>query len=140
MMMPVSTDESLAQVNRSHRTMSRGLIRIIQQSSLPDNPLVSVEQVVCCRLSQIQAAIYSNLVDKKAVEVAAMTSVAARDGRAVVSSLASITQLKKLCNHPDLVFDKIVAGTDGFDGALQYFPDKYTGCLLSGRGLKPELS
>lgn len=42
-----------------------------------------------------------------------------------VSALAAITNLKKLCNHPDLVHDKITDGTDGFENAAKFMPDGY---------------
>lgn len=37
-----------------------------------------------------------------------------------------ITSLKKLCNHPDLVWDKISANSDGFEGAATLLPSNYT--------------
>lgn len=42
-----------------------------------------------------------------------------------LTALANITNLKKLCNHPDLVYEKISEGTDGFENAAQYMPDSY---------------
>jgi DNA repair and recombination RAD54-like protein len=46
-------------------------------------------------------------------------------GKVSLSALSSITTLKKLCNHPDLVFEKVEAGDDGFEGALSLLPNKY---------------
>jgi DNA repair and recombination RAD54-like protein len=42
-----------------------------------------------------------------------------------LSALSAITTLKKLCSHPDLVFEKMETGEDGFEGALSVLPDKY---------------
>lgn len=42
-----------------------------------------------------------------------------------LTALANITNLKKLCNHPDLVIDKITDGTDGFANTAKYLPDGY---------------
>lgn len=42
-----------------------------------------------------------------------------------VSALAAITNLKKLCNHPDLVYDKITDRSDGFENAAKFMPDDY---------------
>lgn len=42
-----------------------------------------------------------------------------------LTALANITNLKKLCNHPDLVYEKISEGTDGFENAAQYMPENY---------------
>jgi DNA repair and recombination RAD54-like protein len=41
-----------------------------------------------------------------------------------MSALASITSLKKLCNHPDLVMDKIQERAEGFEKAYELFPNK----------------
>lgn len=42
-----------------------------------------------------------------------------------LTALSNITNLKKLCNHPDLVYEKISDGTDGFENAAQHMPDNY---------------
>lgn len=42
-----------------------------------------------------------------------------------VSALAAITNLKKLCNHPDLIYDKIIDKSDGFENAAKFMPDGY---------------
>jgi len=47
-------------------------------------------------------------------------------GKGVLSALSAITSLKKLCNHPDLVYDKIKERSDGFENALQHLPANYT--------------
>ena len=41
------------------------------------------------------------------------------------SSLAAITNLKKLVNHPDLIYEKCKEGEDGFENALQCYPAGY---------------
>lgn len=42
-----------------------------------------------------------------------------------LSVLANITSLKKLCNHPDLVGEKIMDGVDGFENTAKFLPDGY---------------
>ena len=42
-----------------------------------------------------------------------------------MSALSSITSLKKLCNHPDLVMEKIQERAEGFEKAHLLFPGKY---------------
>ena len=42
------------------------------------------------------------------------------------STLAAITLLKKLCNHPDLVYDKILGKCDGFENAAKLMPANYS--------------
>ena len=57
-------------------------------------------------------------------------------GRASISSLSSITTLKKLCNHPSLVFEKALNRDEGFEGALEMFPRS----SHDQRRVEPELS
>lgn len=57
------------------------------------------------------------------------------ESAASLSTLASITTLKKLVNHPDLVMDKIREGADGFEKAAQLLP-----ASRSDKEVIPELS
>ena len=58
-----------------------------------------IEQVVCCRPTQLQKDMYLALLGAK---------TKGKNGTFTGSSLAFITELKKLCNHPQLHYDKIV--------------------------------
>ncbi|CAH8654747.1 unnamed protein product [Schistosoma guineensis] len=100
---------------------------------------VKIEQVVCCNLVGSQREVYSDFV-KRMVREVSLKMNSADDSRNDKSSLASITHLKKLCNHPDLVYEKMAANTDGFHNALSYFPANYQGSLESNASVKPELS
>ena len=42
-----------------------------------------------------------------------------------MTALSAITNLKKLCSHPELVYEKCQQGTDGFEGALSLFPTNF---------------
>ncbi|CAL1572573.1 unnamed protein product [Knipowitschia caucasica] len=78
-----------------------------------------VEQVVCCRLTPLQTRLYEHFLQQNnPVEKL-------QDEKINVSSLSSITTLKKLCNHPALVYDKCVSGERGFRGALDLFPSSF---------------
>ncbi|KAG5454094.1 DNA repair and recombination protein RAD54-like [Clonorchis sinensis] len=102
---------------------------------------VKIEQVVCCSLTPGQRMVYADFVARKAREVAARLSMDSGRGPALsVSSLASITHLKKLCNHPDLVYDKMATNSDGFVDALAHFPRDYRGSLESNAPFRPDLS
>ena len=57
---------------------------------------LTVEQVVCCRLTPVQAQLYKLLVRSKAAKMELLKS---KSSGISVSSLAFITQLKKLCNR-----------------------------------------
>ncbi|KAL7059448.1 hypothetical protein AAHC03_013676 [Spirometra sp. Aus1] len=117
--------------------VSRCIIRRTQALLTKYLP-VKIEQVVCCRLVPIQAQVYAEFVERKAREVASRFK--GQEKGVSISSLASITHLKKLCNHPDLVFDKILAGTDGFEGTAGYFPPGYLSSFNTNRPAPPEFS
>ncbi|KAM9325446.1 DNA repair and recombination protein RAD54-like [Gastrophryne carolinensis] len=90
---------------------------------------MKIEQVVCCRLTPLQSELYKLFLQqmKPAEELS--------EGRISVSSLSSITSLKKLCNHPALIYEKCVEEEEGFRGALNLFPDGY-----SAKSVEPQLS
>ncbi|XP_008336673.1 DNA repair and recombination protein RAD54-like [Cynoglossus semilaevis] len=90
---------------------------------------VKIEQVVCCRLTPLQTELYKRFL-KQAKPVEAL-----QGGKISVSSLSSITSLKKLCNHPALIHDKCVQEEEGFEGALELFPPGY-----STKSVEPQLS
>ncbi|XP_062411611.1 DNA repair and recombination protein RAD54-like [Sardina pilchardus] len=90
---------------------------------------VKIEQVVCCRLTPLQSELYKRFL-RQAKPVESL-----QGGKISVSSLSSITSLKKLCNHPSLIYDKCVEGEEGFEGALDLFPSGYT-----TKAVEPQLS
>ncbi|XP_070562643.1 DNA repair and recombination protein RAD54-like [Ptychodera flava] len=91
---------------------------------------VKYELVVCCQLTPLQTELYKRFVASKAAECK-LTS----NGKVSVSSLSSITQLKKLCNDPSLIYDKCLQGEDGFQGTIDLFPDNF-----DVNKVQPELS
>uniref|UniRef100_A0A8C7ISZ3 RAD54 like n=1 Tax=Oncorhynchus kisutch TaxID=8019 RepID=A0A8C7ISZ3_ONCKI len=91
---------------------------------------VKIEQVVCCRLTPLQSELY-----KLFLRQAKPLQTLQQQGKISVSSLSSITSLKKLCNHPALIYDKCVERDEGFDGALNLFPTGY-----STKAVEPQLS
>ncbi|XP_075800678.1 DNA repair and recombination protein RAD54-like isoform X2 [Microtus pennsylvanicus] len=66
---------------------------------------VKIEQVVCCRLTPLQTELYKRFLRQ------AKPEEELREGKMSVSSLSSITSLKKLCNRKMLVLDYILAMT-----------------------------
>lgn len=42
-----------------------------------------------------------------------------------LSALSVVTSLKQLCNHPDIVMEKVLEGKDGFQCAVKHLPDDY---------------
>ncbi|XP_071117638.1 DNA repair and recombination protein RAD54-like [Haliotis cracherodii] len=91
---------------------------------------VKIELVICCKLTPLQSALYKQFVSSKASDCDVTSN-----GKIAVSSLSAITQLKKLCNHPDLVYEKCVEGADGFEGGLDCFPQGH-----DLKKIRPEMS
>ena len=68
---------------------------------------VKVEQVVCCRLTPLQEALYKLFIESKLTKTLLAKSgpsaggegKAKKGGGVSASSLSAITQLKKLCNR-----------------------------------------
>ncbi|KAM5126507.1 DNA repair and recombination protein RAD54-like, partial [Mantella aurantiaca] len=90
---------------------------------------VKVEQVVCCRLTPLQCELYKRFLKQMKPEEDL------NGGKFSVSSLSSITSLKKLCNHPALIYDKCVEEEEGFRGSADLFPPGY-----STKYVEPQLS
>uniref|UniRef100_A0A673TKI8 RAD54 like n=2 Tax=Suricata suricatta TaxID=37032 RepID=A0A673TKI8_SURSU len=81
------------------------------------------------RLTPLQTELYKKFLRQ------AKPTEELREGKISVSSLSSITSLKKLCNHPALIYDKCVEEEGGFEGALEIFPPGY-----SSKALEPQMS
>ncbi|KAJ8279404.1 hypothetical protein COCON_G00064700 [Conger conger] len=90
---------------------------------------VKIEQVVFCRLTPLQTELYKQFLKQ------AKPAEELQKGKISMSSLSSITTLKKLCNHPALVYDKCMEREEGFEGALELFPTGY-----STKAVEPQLS
>uniref|UniRef100_A0A0R3WDK1 Helicase ATP-binding domain-containing protein n=1 Tax=Taenia asiatica TaxID=60517 RepID=A0A0R3WDK1_TAEAS len=79
--------------------VSRCIIRRTQALLTQYLP-VKIEQVVCCRLAPTQALIYAEFVKRMAREVSRqLGGSGGGEKKLSISSLASITHLKKLCNR-----------------------------------------
>ena len=115
------------------QVVNRSIIRRTQALLSKYLP-VKVEQVLCCRLSPLQEAIYRAFCNSDTVRRALREE---DGGKMTSSSLAAITSLKKLVNHPDLVLGVARDRREGFETALELFPAGYD--PTKGR-LRPELS
>jgi len=93
-----------------------------------------VMQVVICKMTDMQKGIYNHLLESKAVK-------SALTGRKT-DVLPLITALKKLCNHPRLVYDAMRSSKNpqaiGLDGCDKFFPPGFD--RMSKIGCQPELS
>ncbi len=114
---------------------------------------VKYELVVVCALTQLQKNIYESFISSDTIRRSLKgdlhveywyfvilwdTFWTGQDGvKMSSSSLAAITSLKKLVNHPDLILDQCRERKEGFENALAFYPEGHDG--EKGR-LKPGLS
>ncbi|XP_027362727.1 protein CHROMATIN REMODELING 25 [Abrus precatorius] len=83
-------------------------------------------EVVCCKLTPLQSDLYKHFIQSKNVKRVITEELKQS------KILAYITALKKLCNHPKLIYDTIRSGspgTSGFEDCIRFFPPE----MLSGR-------
>ncbi|KAJ8968016.1 hypothetical protein NQ314_002520 [Rhamnusium bicolor] len=93
---------------------------------------VKFEMIIICQLTPLQKQLYLNYINSESIKRSVTDNEYAK---ATLSSLASITTLKKLCNHPDLVLDKIMEGAEGFEKSKSILPPKN-----GENDVRPELS
>ncbi|KAK7068836.1 DNA repair and recombination protein RAD54-like, partial [Halocaridina rubra] len=92
---------------------------------------VKIEHVVCCPLTPLQQEMYIKFINSSAVK----KQISDADGRLGNTALAAITSMKKLCNHPDLLWDKIKAREPGYSELDGLFPSGH-----DPKRIRPELS
>ncbi|GAA0159567.1 damaged DNA-binding protein [Lithospermum erythrorhizon] len=141
---PTATEEE----KRVGSERSAGLSEKVNQFILRrTNALLSnhlppkIVEVVCCKLSPLQLELYNHFIHSKNVKRA----ISEETKRMKI--LAYITALKKLCNHPKLIYDTIKGGspsTSEFDECLRFFPPGMfsgrSGSWTGGDGAWVELS
>jgi DNA repair and recombination protein RAD54 and RAD54-like protein len=79
-------------------------------------------------MAPMQAELYEQFIKSEAVRRTVLAAEEGETGKkkgSSLSALSSITSLKKLCNHPDLVMDKIQERAEGFEKAHLLLKDKY---------------
>lgn len=96
---------------------------------------IKFEMIVCCNLSKLQQQMYMNFINSESIRRSVVNSINGETNKGTASTLASITSLKKLCNHPNLVYDKICERSAGFEKTLEILPPNF-----SDKDLKSELS
>ncbi|GMH34356.1 hypothetical protein BSKO_02190 [Bryopsis sp. KO-2023] len=83
-----------------------------------------VVEVVCCRLTPIQESLYCHFLQSTAAKRLLKDEKAGKSA----GVLSAITSLKKLCNHPKLIYDAMhsrasnAREADGFKGCEALFP------------------
>ncbi|XP_043476135.1 DNA repair and recombination protein RAD54-like [Leptopilina heterotoma] len=92
------------------------------------------ELVVCIKMSALQNQLYKNFIKSDSIKRSMQEKENVKNGKSI-TALSAITLLKKLCNHPDLVYEKIKENSEGFEGASKLLPANY-----STKEVQPELS
>lgn len=111
------------------------------------------ELVVCIKMTPLQTQLYKNFIKSDSIKrsmqgtlknfsfthhysglylykrIYSILYFLVTDGsgkKGSLSALSAITLLKKLCNHPDLVYEKIRENSEGFEGAEKLLPANYS--------------
>ncbi|ESQ47978.1 hypothetical protein EUTSA_v10020013mg [Eutrema salsugineum] len=141
---PTATDEekNLA-ADRSAELSSKVNQFILRRTNalLSNHLPPKIIEVVCCKMTTLQSTLYNHFISSKNLKRALA------DNAKQTKVLAYITALKKLCNHPKLIYDTIKSGspgTIGFENCLQFFPAEMfsgrSGAWTGGDGAWVELS
>ena len=134
---PDATEKELERAQMANTDLSELVNKFILRRT---NTILSkhlppkVVEVVCCKLSPLQQALYEHFLTSKA-------ATQALTGKAT-AVLPAINALKKLANHPKLIFDMIngakntgSAAANGFNTCAEFFePGMYDGGGTSRRG------
>ncbi|KIH42397.1 protein, SNF2 family [Ancylostoma duodenale] len=83
---------------------------------------VKYEHIVCCRNTELQDSIYNRLIETEKQNRAMERE---KETGATASALSFITHLKKLCNHPYLVYEELQKSDNRFHNCLDLFPDSF---------------
>ncbi|CAA22254.2 DNA repair and recombination protein RAD54-like [Caenorhabditis elegans] len=82
---------------------------------------VKYEHIICCKNSTLQETLYNKLI-----ECEKQNRIVEKDKGATASALSFITHLKKLCNHPYLVYDEFQKPDNRFrNKCLSIFPESF---------------
>ncbi|KAI3525411.1 hypothetical protein L1887_04185 [Cichorium endivia] len=126
---PIASEEEKNLANERSAELSAKVNQFIlrRTNALLSNHLPpKIVEVVCCKLTPLQTELYNHFIHSKNVKKAIVEDVKQ------TKILAYITALKKLCNHPKLIYDTMKSGkpgTAGFENCMRFFPPE----MFSGR-------
>ncbi|KAK9804116.1 hypothetical protein WJX73_000321 [Symbiochloris irregularis] len=124
-------DSELAQARSAElSTIVNAFILRRTNSLLSQHLPPKVIQVVCCKMTQLQCDLYCHFLESNITR-----HLLNADGKRSAKVLSAITSLKKLCNHPKLIYDSMHGKggdgpADGFEGCERFF---LPGMLDDGR-------
>lgn len=87
------------------------------------------ELVVCSKLEPAQEHLYKFFINSKRMQKTIEETGEKKGKGGGQSTLQAITFLKKLCNHPQLVYEMCAKGEDDFGDLLQFFPEGFSKSL-----------
>uniref|UniRef100_A0A8R1XQ67 DNA repair and recombination protein RAD54-like n=1 Tax=Onchocerca volvulus TaxID=6282 RepID=A0A8R1XQ67_ONCVO len=87
---------------------------------------VKYELILCCKLTKLQEKLYKQLISAFSSNGKQKVTEGKCD-KITGTALSFITNLKKLCNHPQLILDKCQKKEEGFEGCLELFPREFSG-------------
>ena len=105
--------------------------------------------VVCCKMTDMQELIYRHFLEsKEAKKILAASELEVEGGKGKKKEtgavLGAITSLKKLCNHPKLIYDALISKSGKgevprlFKDAIDFFPEGVFDDGRLGRGQMAE--
>lgn len=100
---------------------------------------VKFEMVVFIKLTQLQLDLYrhflkSDTIRRTIKNVDGGGSGGVGKDKSSATALSNIQTLKKLCNHPEIIAEKINEGAEGFENVGKYLPSSW-----NSRDMCPEL-
>ena len=84
----------------------------------------------------LQLALYEMFLQSKSIKAIAKGADDDKPTKGMASSLAAITSLKKLCNHPDLIWELCRDKKEGWEKGLDCYPPGYN----PAKSVQPDLS
>lgn len=73
-------------------------------------------------MSEVQEKLYRKIINANRKDICNEESKTGLTGTA----LTLVTSLKKLCNHPHLIYDKVMAQEPGFQECRDLYPEQYS--------------
>lgn len=81
---------------------------------------VKYEHIICCKNTTLQETLYNALI-----EMEKKNRLSEEKKGATASALSFITHLKKLCNHPSLVYEELLKPDNVYKQCMSLFPSTF---------------
>ncbi|KAH7697242.1 RAD54 DNA repair protein [Aphelenchoides avenae] len=91
---------------------------------------IKYELIVCCKLTELQETIYRKIIKGKSKELTMEEREKNKASGLSGTALSFITNLKKLCNHPQLIYEKCANREPGFQGCQELYPPSFNSKTL----------